>query len=120
MRQIINDSLVPVSTSEMMVSTSCDNSNGSLFDLDHRNIECASTKVINKHNLVVLILHAIHNSGRCRFVNNFSDFEPSNFASAGGRLSLCDAKIGGTGDHDFFYRTTKLLFSIISGVAQNI
>ena len=72
----------------------------SLGDFDNRDIECATTQIVNSDRGVTCLL--IHTVGQCRcsrLIDNSLNFQTGNLACILGRLTLGIVEVGRHGNH---------------------
>ncbi len=68
-------------------------------DFQHRDVERAAAKIINRDRLAVVLVEAISERSGGRLVDDAQNFKSSDLAGVLGRLTLGIVEIGGDGDH---------------------
>ena len=98
---MLDQDVVNVLASKMRVATGCHHSEGFALDLDHGDIEGATTEVIHQYLNFFLCLSVQSIGHRCsrRFIDYVSDVKTSNSCSILGRLFLLKIEVGGDGHY---------------------
>ena len=87
--QVVDDALVPVVATEVVVAAGRLDLDDAVADLQQGHVEGAATEVEDEDRLVVLALvEAVGQRGRGRLVDDAQDVEPGDLAGLLGRLAL--------------------------------
>ena len=94
----VDDALVPVVTTEVVVTGGRLDLDDALADLEQRHVERAATEVEDQDRLVVALVEAVGQRGRGRLVDDPRDGEARDLAGLLGRLALGVGEVRRHGD----------------------
>ena len=118
-RQIVNNTLVKVFTTQERITVCGFNFKHAVADFQNRNIECTTTKVINNDCARSFFIHTISQSGCRRFVDNTQNFQSGNFTGVFGSLTLRIIEVSRNCNNSFFYFFTQIALGIFLNFLQN-
>ncbi len=95
----LDDALVPVVTTEVVVTGGRLDLDDTLADLEQRDVERAATEVEDEDGLVVALVEAVGQRGRGRLVDDAAHVEARDLAGLLGGLALRVGEVRRHGDH---------------------
>ena len=113
--QVVDDALVPVVTTEVVVTVGGLHLDDAVADLQQRDVEGAATEVEDEDGLVVLV-QAVGQGGGGRLVDDAQDVQARDLAGLLGRLALGVVEVRRDGDD----RVGDLLAQVRLGVALQL
>ncbi|CAM5465923.1 hypothetical protein SNARM312S_01791 [Streptomyces narbonensis] len=113
--QVVDDALVPVVTTEVVVTVGGLHLDDAVADLQEGHVEGAATEVEDEDRLVVLV-EAVGQGGRGRLVDDAQDVEARDLTGLLGGLALGVVEVRGDGDD----RVDDLLAQVRLGVTLEL
>ena len=115
--QVVDDALVPVVTTEAVVTGGRAHLDGGevvvLAHLEERDVEGSATEVEDQDELVFLALvEAVGECGRGRLVDDAEDVEAGDLAGVLGGLALGVVEVGGNGDDGVGHGLAEVLLGV--------
>lgn len=98
LHQVVDDALVPVVTTEVVVTVGGLHLDDAVADLQQRHVEGAATEVEDEDGLVVLV-EAVGQGGRRRLVDDTQDVQTRDLTGLLGGLTLGVVEVRRDGDH---------------------
>jgi len=87
---------------------------GTFHEIDHRDVERASTEIEDEQDTLPLaVVESVASDAAGRLVEDSHDLQPGNSSGVERRLPLMLVKIGGHRDHRTFDRTAKMDLGIV-------
>ena len=96
--QVIDQALVEIFAAQERVAVGGLHLEHAVADFEHRNVERAAAKVVDRDGAGALLVHAVGERRRRRLVDDAQDFEAGDLAGVFRRLALGVVEIGGNGD----------------------
>lgn len=115
LHQVVDDALVPVVTTEVVVTVGGLDLDDAVADLEQRHVEGAATEVEDENGLVVLV-QAVGQGGGGRLVDDAQDVQTRDLTGFLRRLTLGVVEVGRDGDD----RVRDLLTQVGLGVALQL
>ena len=81
-------------------------------DLEHRDIECAATEVVDDHLLFLLFVKTVRKRGCGRLIDDTNDFETGNFSGFLRRLALVVIEVRGHSDDCLAHSLTEVRLGV--------
>ncbi len=114
----VDDRVVPVVTTEVVVATGGLHLDDTLADLEQRDVEGSAAEVEDEDGLLeVALVEAVGECGRGRLVDDAQDVEPGDLAGLFGGLTLGVVEVGGHGDDGFGDRLAEVGLSVPSSAS---
>lgn len=110
---IIDDSLVKIFTTKVVVARCSDDLKNASFDLQNANIKSSTSKVEHENVLLILLIETIGHCGGCWLVQDSHDVETSYSTSISGSLSLSICEVCWNSYHSVFHLCSKIGFSLL-------
>src|SRR5699024_1787191 len=114
--QPVDDGLVPVVTTEVVVTVGGLDLHDAVTDLQEGDVEGTTTEVVDEDGGLVLLLQVVGQGGRGRLVDDAQDVQARDRACFLGGLALGVAEVGGNGDD----RVGDVLTQVGLGVALEL
>ena len=99
--EVVHDALVEVFATEMGVAVGRLDAEDPVGDLEDRDIERASSQIVDRDALAPLLLEAVRERSRRRLVDDALDVEARDLACVLGGLTLRVVEVGRDRDHRF-------------------
>ncbi len=109
-RQPIHDALIEVVTAQVRVTIGGLDFNDIVTDFQNRNIERATTEIVDGDCFIRLLIQTVGQGCRRRFVDNAFDIQPGNLAGIFGGLALTVIKVSRHSNDRFGHRLTEVVF----------
>ena len=107
----VDDALIQIVTAKMRVTVGRLHLDDPFTDLENRNVERATTEVIDRDRFVFLLVETVRERRRSRFVDDAENVEPGDLAGILRRLPLRVVEVRGHSDD----RVRHLLTEIVLG-----
>ena len=117
--QVIDQSAVPVITTEVRVTVRRFNFKNAVADFENRDVKGATTQVVNGDHFVLSLIQAIGECCGRRLVNNTLHFKTGNLTGILSRLALRIVKVSRHCDDRFGHSFTEISFSIGLQLSKN-
>ncbi|ELY42509.1 NAD-specific glutamate dehydrogenase [Natronorubrum sulfidifaciens JCM 14089] len=108
----VDDRLVPVVATEVVVTVRCDDFVDAAAEVENRDVERATTEVVDEHGLVGVVVEAVGHRRGGWLVDDALDLEAGDLAGVFGRLTLSIREVRGNGDDSLLYFVAEILFSV--------
>ncbi len=117
--EIFDNPTVKVVASEVHIAAGCFHFHRSSAHLEHRNVVSAAAEIVDDYLFVLVLVQAVSQRGRRRFVDNPAHLETGNLTGIFGRLPLGIVEISRHGYHRFIYFLAERGFGIGFHLLQN-
>ena len=118
--QPVDDALVPVVTTEVVVASGGANLEDAVTELEHGHVEGAAAEVEDEDLLVLVrLVEAVSQSGSRRLVDDAQDFEAGDLARVLRGLALCVVEVCRDGDDGLRDGLANLLLGVVLQLLQH-
>ena len=115
----IRNRVVPVVATKLGVPRSRKNFEGSIANIQNRDIESATAKVEDQDFTTLIGIYAEGQAGRGRFINNTNNVESSDGTGIFGRLTLSIVEVSRNRNDRLFDWLAKVLFGIALHIGED-
>ena len=117
--QPVHDPLVEVVAPEVAVAAGGTHLDHSVSHVQQRHIEGPAAEVEDEHGFLILLVEAVGQCRRCRFVDDAQHLEPGDLAGVLRGLALGIVEVGGDRDHRLRHLLAQILRCVLGQLAQN-
>ena len=117
--QVVDDAAVEVVPAQVGVTGGGPHLDHALADVEDADVEGPAAQVEDQHRLVALLVQAVGQRGRGRFVDDAQHLEPGDAARVPGRLPLCVIEVRGDGDDGLGDLLAEELRRVLGELAQH-
>ena len=117
--EVIDHTNVEILTAEERVAVGGLHLEHAVADLQHRHVERAAAKVIDRDHAGMLLVHAIGQRSSGRLVDDAQHFQAGDAAGILGGLALGVVEVGGNRDHGLRNRLAEIGFGGFLHLAEN-
>ena len=118
--QPVHDPLVDVVAAQVGVAVGGDDLDHVLADLQDRDVEGAAAEVVDRDDLVLLLVEAVGQRGRGRLVDDALDVEAGDAAGVLGRLALRVVEVGRHGDDRLGHLLAQVVLGRLLELAEHL
>ena len=118
--QVVDDAVVDVVATEVRVAVGADDLHDVVADLEDRDVERAAAEVVDRDDLVVLLVEAVRERRRGRLVDDALDVEARDAAGVLGGLALRVVEVRGDGDDRLGDRLAEVVLGGLLELAQHV
>src|SRR5271165_860292 len=115
----VHDLVIPVVTAQVRVTVRGFDFEDAFPDLEHGNVECTATQIVDGNFLIPLLVQPVGERGRGGFVDDSQHFETGDASGVFRRVSLRVVKVSRNGDYRLLNRFTELRFGVRFQFCQN-